>query len=92
MPTSQAGVAAAILSTSRQVGQALGVAVIGSTVTSALSGGSLGAGFATASRVGWWIISGCGLAVLVVGLVSTSRWARRTTVDTAEIDLVGASG
>ena len=92
MPTSQAGVAAAILSTSRQVGQALGVAVIGSTVTSALSGGTLGAGFATASRVGWWIISGCGLAVLVVGLVSTSRWARRTAVDTAEIDLVGASG
>jgi hypothetical protein len=39
MPPSQAGVAAAIASTSRQVGMTLGVAALG-----AVSGGSLGAG------------------------------------------------
>ena len=38
MPPSQAGVAAAIASTSRQVGTALGVAVMGSAVLSALHG------------------------------------------------------
>ena len=38
MPRSQAGVAAAIASTSRQVGQSLGVAVVGSAVTSVMAG------------------------------------------------------
>ena len=36
MPVTQAGVAAAIASTSRQVGQSLGVAVVGSAVISVL--------------------------------------------------------
>ena len=35
MPNSQAGVAAAVASTSRQVGQTLGVAIIGSIVGTA---------------------------------------------------------
>ncbi len=83
MPTAQAGLAAAITSTSRQVGQALGVAVIGSAVVSRLHG-PLGAGFAEASRAGWWIISGCGLAVLLVGLLTTGRWARATAATVAD--------
>jgi hypothetical protein len=33
--------------------------------------------------VGWWIITGCGLVVLVVGLVTSGRWARRTAARTA---------
>ena len=74
MPRSQAGVAAAIASTSRQVGQSLGVAVVGAAVTSAMHG-LLRAGFAQASHVGWWIIAGCGAAVLLLGLVTTGRWA-----------------
>jgi EmrB/QacA subfamily drug resistance transporter len=73
MPRSQAGVAAAIASTSRQVGGTLGVAVIGAAV----AGGH--GGFATASRIGWWIIVGLGVAVLVLGLVTTGAWARSTT-------------
>ena len=40
--------------------------------------GSLRAGLRQASHVGWWIITGCGLAVLLVGLVTTGRWARGT--------------
>jgi EmrB/QacA subfamily drug resistance transporter len=83
MPVSQAGVAAGIASTSRQVGTALGVAIAGSAVLSVLHG-SLRAGFTDASRVGWWIITGCGVAILVVGLVSTGRWARGTAQRTAD--------
>lgn len=67
MPRAQAGVAAAIASTSRQVGTALGVAVIGAV-----------AGLA---HTGWWIMFGLGLAVLVIGHVSTGSWARSTTLD-----------
>jgi len=77
MPQAQAGVAAAVASTSRQVGQSVGVAVIGSAVVSVLAG-PLRAGFAQASHVGWWLVAGCGLAVLVVGLITTGQWARRT--------------
>jgi EmrB/QacA subfamily drug resistance transporter len=83
MPISQAGVAAGIASTSRQVGSALGVAVGGSAVVSALHG-SLRAGFVDASRVGWWIIAGCGLAIMLLGLASSGRWARGTADRTAE--------
>jgi EmrB/QacA subfamily drug resistance transporter len=82
MPRSQAGVAAGIASTSRQVGSALGVAVAGSAALSALHG-SLRSGFADASHVGWWIIAGCGAATAIVGLVSTGSWARRTAERTA---------
>jgi EmrB/QacA subfamily drug resistance transporter len=82
MPVSQAGVAAGIASTSRQVGSALGVAVAGSSVLSALHG-SLRLGFVDASRVGWWIIAGCGAAILVFGLVTSGRWARDTAERTA---------
>jgi EmrB/QacA subfamily drug resistance transporter len=83
MPVSQAGVAAGIASTSRQVGTALGVAIAGSAVLSVLHG-SLRVGFTDASRVGWWIITGCGVVILLVGLVSTGRWARATAQRTAD--------
>jgi EmrB/QacA subfamily drug resistance transporter len=82
MPTAQAGVAAAVASTSRQVGAALGVAVIGSAVVSALSG-PLRTGFAAASHVGWWVIVGCGALVLGLGLLTTGGWARQTAVRVA---------
>jgi EmrB/QacA subfamily drug resistance transporter len=78
MPLAESGVAAAVASTSRQLGQSLGVAVIGSAVASALIVTDLGAGdFVSASRVGWWIIAGCGYAVLVLGVVTTGARARR---------------
>ncbi len=82
MPRAQAGVAAGVASTSRQVGSALGVAVAGSAVLSALHG-DLGLGFAEASHVGWWIIAGCGAAIVLVGLASTGRWAAATAQRTA---------
>jgi len=82
MPRSQAGVAAGIASTSRQVGSTLGVAVLGATVLSSLHG-SLRLGFVDASRVGWWIIAGCGVVILLVGLATSGRWARSTAERTA---------
>jgi EmrB/QacA subfamily drug resistance transporter len=82
MPVSQAGVAAAVASTSRQVGQSLGVAVVGSAVTSALVG-PFRTGFPAASQVGWWIITGCGVLVLLVGVITSGRWARQTAARTA---------
>jgi EmrB/QacA subfamily drug resistance transporter len=82
MPRSQAGVAAGIASTSRQVGQSLGVAVAGSAALSALRG-SFRIGFADATHVGWWIIAGCGVAVLLVGMLTSGKWARRTAERTA---------
>ncbi len=82
MPRSQAGVAAGIASTSRQVGSALGVAVAGSAALSALHG-PFRSGFADASHVGWWIIVGCGAAILLLGLVTSGRWAQGTAERTA---------
>ncbi|MFF2525467.1 MFS transporter [Streptomyces liangshanensis] len=91
MPNSQAGVAAAVASTSRQIGQTLGVAVIGAVLAGGVALSATGrmasaAGareFADASRPAWWIITGCGAAVLVVGLLSSGTWARGTAVRTA---------
>ncbi|MEV8564626.1 MFS transporter [Streptomyces sp. NPDC051322] len=84
MPRAQAGVAAAVASTSRQVGSTLGVAVIGAVLASGVSGAAHTAGFADASRTAWWIITGCGAAVLAFGLLTSGSWARRTALRTAE--------
>jgi EmrB/QacA subfamily drug resistance transporter len=84
MPRTQAGVAAAIASTSRQVGSSLGVAVVGSVVLSALAG-AFRFGFADASHAGWLIIAGCGVAVFAVGAITSGRWARGTAERTASL-------
>jgi EmrB/QacA subfamily drug resistance transporter len=83
MPNNQAGVAAAVASTSRQVGQALGVAVIGSILGAAV-GSQIGVNLASASHPAWWLIAGCGVSVLVIGAASTGRWAQRTARQCAE--------
>jgi hypothetical protein len=74
MPRAQAGVASAIATTSRQVGQTLGVAVVGAIVTSSAE-----------SSPAWWTLTACGGAVLALGLVATSgrakASARRTAVE-----------
>ena len=85
MPRTQAGVAAAVASTSRQVGAALGVAVVGSALNSGLHGASLVSGFARASHLGWWILTACGLAVLALGALASGRWAVGTARRTAHL-------
>ncbi|MFJ7216902.1 MFS transporter [Amycolatopsis sp. NPDC098790] len=72
MPREQAGLAAAVASTSRQVGTSLGVAVIGAVVA-ADAGTPPGTGHAV-----WAIVAGCGVLVFVLGLVTTGRWALAT--------------
>jgi EmrB/QacA subfamily drug resistance transporter len=83
MPSSQAGVAAAIASTSRQVGMTLGVAVLGAISGGAVSG-AVGPGFAAATHAGWWICAGLGLLSLVLGVLTTTRWADHTARETVE--------
>jgi EmrB/QacA subfamily drug resistance transporter len=95
MPRAQAGVAAGIASTSRQIGQTLGVAVVGAIVTSRVRG-SVQADLAAASHIGWWILAGCGAVVLVLGLVATSPRAlvsaQRTAADLNPEVLVAQHG
>jgi hypothetical protein len=82
MPAAQAGVAAAVASTSRQVGQTLGVAVVGALA----AGGAfaVGPGFVSASHACWWIIVGCGVAALGLGFLSTTDRANASARHVAE--------
>jgi EmrB/QacA subfamily drug resistance transporter len=77
MPREQAGVAAAVASTTRQLGSALGVAIIGSVIASHVTHIVAGPAFTSASRVSWAIIAFCGLAMLSVGGLTTGAWGRR---------------
>ncbi|HEY3946963.1 MAG TPA: MFS transporter [Solirubrobacteraceae bacterium] len=82
MPSSQAGVAAAVASTSRQVGVTLGVAVLGAIAGGALSG-TLGPSFVQASHSAWTVVAVLGVAMFVIGALTTTRWARATADRTA---------
>jgi EmrB/QacA subfamily drug resistance transporter len=73
MPADQAGVAAAVASTSRLIGISLGVAIIGSIVVSSRDAG--GGSIAAASHTGWWICVACGLVVIAMAFISTTERA-----------------
>jgi EmrB/QacA subfamily drug resistance transporter len=73
MPLSQAGVAAAVASTSRQVGAAIGVAVSGTVLAVSHARGT---DFTTATHVIWWAMTAGGAAVLVLGIASNTTSAR----------------
>jgi EmrB/QacA subfamily drug resistance transporter len=79
MPNAQAGVAASIASAGRQIGSSLGVAISGSIVA-----GASASGFASASHAAWAVLAASGLAVVVVGLISTSPRAREGAARMAE--------
>ncbi len=68
MPRAQAGVAAAIATTSRQVGQTLGVAGVGAIAHAS-------------AAPAWWTLAACGAVVLVLGLLATTRRARATALN-----------
>ena len=87
MPKTQAGVASAIASSSRQLGNVLGVAVIGSVVSGSrvigagiIDSGGTGrlhrAAFTMASHTGWDIAVACGLAIAVLAYLTTGARAR----------------
>jgi EmrB/QacA subfamily drug resistance transporter len=73
LPVAQAGVAAAIATTSRQFGQAIGVAIAGAIVA-AQAGESL----TKASHPAWWTLAAFGAAVFVLGAVATGARASRS--------------
>jgi len=77
MPRAQAGVAAAVASTSRQVGSSLGVAISGSIAGAAA--GVIGPGFAEATHPVWWLVLGCGAVIVVLALVATTARAQAST-------------
>jgi len=75
MPRSQAGLASAVASTSRQVGASLGVAFAGS-----LAGGGIEAAhradFAESTHVVFWVIATYGVVIVALGIASTGPRAR----------------
>jgi EmrB/QacA subfamily drug resistance transporter len=80
MPKAQAGLAAAVASTSRQIGASLGVALAGTIL-----GAHVHNGFAEASHPFWWLITGGGVVVVLLGWLSNTRWAQATTRHAAHL-------
>jgi MFS family permease len=74
VPDEQAGLASGMNSSSRQLGQCLGVAITGTVLASGLHG-TTQSGYLDAARAGWWVIAGCGLCVLLAGLASAPHRA-----------------
>jgi EmrB/QacA subfamily drug resistance transporter len=83
MPREQAGVAAAIASTTRQLGSALGVAVIGTVIAEHVAQVAPGPAFTEAMRIGWAIIALCGLLACAVGGLTTGARGRRAAARNA---------
>lgn len=75
MPRAQAGLAAAIASTSRQVGTSLGVALAGSLAGSGIDAAHR-ADFADATHNVFWLITCYGVGIVALGLVSTGARAK----------------
>jgi EmrB/QacA subfamily drug resistance transporter len=88
MPREQAGVAAALATTSRQVGQTLGVAVVGAILAA-------GAGLSPTSRPAWWTITAFGAVVLALGFLATTSRAgasARRTAAALNPEAIAATG
>ncbi len=80
MPPSQAGVASAVISATRQFGSVLGVAVMGSMLTSGIRVGTAGGedhatALAAATHAPWLLAVACGALVAVAAMVSTTARA-----------------
>jgi EmrB/QacA subfamily drug resistance transporter len=76
-PPAQAGVAAGINSTVRQVGQTIGIAIAGATLAATpitLHEPQL----VSATHTGWWLVAGYGVAVVILGIIGTTSFAKET--------------
>ena len=85
MPRSQSGVASATTSTTRQIGQSLGVAVVGSILASGARRITPGPAFNNGAHLIWLVILGWGVAVLVVAIVTTGKWGQATAARTVAL-------
>ena len=82
MPSERAGVASAITSASRQLGNVLGVAVMGSMVSATTLGsgrlaGAVAGRFTTGSRLAWAVLVACGVVCTLTALAFTGRRGMR---------------
>ncbi|GAB3281557.1 DHA2 family efflux MFS transporter permease subunit [Kineosporia babensis] len=89
MPPAQAGLAAAVASTSRQVGTTVGVALVGSVYTASLrgTGDSL-----VAAHTGWAVVAGCAVLALVFGYASSGRRARASAARASSSEVAPVHG
>jgi MFS family permease len=83
MPRAQAGLAAALASTGRQVGITLGVAMAGSMVVRGPD--ASGQAFAASTHPYWWIVFGVGCTICALAMASTSGLARRSAERVASL-------
>lgn len=83
MPRSMAGLAGSLASTGRQAGTSLGVAISGTIVGPAAVHG--GTAFTSAAHGVWWMVLALGAGIVVLGLVSTTRWASGTAERAAAV-------
>jgi Na+/melibiose symporter-like transporter len=82
MPPEQAGVASAVISTARQIGNVLGVAVMGAMLTSGYharlaAGVPRAAALSAATHAPWALAAVCGVLVAVAGVVTNLRPRRQ---------------
>jgi EmrB/QacA subfamily drug resistance transporter len=82
MPASQAGVAAAVATTSRQIGLTLGFAGIG-TLATARAHGPVRDHLAAATHPAWWLAAGLAVAVVAMGVAASTAAAERSVERTA---------
>ncbi|MET0600793.1 MAG: MFS transporter [Baekduia sp.] len=82
MPASQAGVAAAVATTSRMTGQTLGVAIVDAVATAGVTH-AVSDQLATASHPAWWLIAALGVGVSGLGLFASSPAAQASAQRTA---------
>lgn len=75
MPPEKTGLAGSVLSTGRQAGQSLGVAVFGSGLNQGLQSGQ---SISAAAQPMWWIVIVVAVICAALGLAATSRWAARS--------------
>lgn len=83
MPRAQAGVAAAVASTSRQIGTSLGVAVAGSIAST--GAGLIGPGFALATHPVWLLTIGYGTVIIILCTLATTTRAQDSAHRVADL-------
>jgi MFS family permease len=81
MPRSMAGVAGSVVSSGRQTGTTLGVAISGTIVGSA----SDHSAFTHAEHGVWWLVLVLGVGIVVLALISTGSWALGTATRAAAL-------
>ncbi|GAB0108212.1 MFS transporter [Nocardia sp. JMUB6875] len=77
LPRKESGVASAIASTSRQIGQSLGVAVIGTILAVPAGALTTAAGFHTPAVVSWVTLTAFAVVALVAALITTDARSRK---------------